>query len=67
MLYDGHMAKRKFQLTEKQAQELRHAHAQCRDGPTRTRLLAVRLYGTNHLAEEVRELAGSSQSSLMGW
>jgi transposase len=62
-----HMAKRKFQLTEKQIQELRHAHAQCKDGPTRSRLLAVRLYGTNYPAEEVREIAGCSQSSLMGW
>jgi transposase len=67
MLYNMHMAKRKFQLTEKQIQGLRHAHAQCKDGPTRTRLLAVRLYGTNYPAEEVREIAGCSQSSLMGW
>ena len=28
------MAKREFQLTEEQVQELRHAHAQCQDGPT---------------------------------
>ncbi len=61
------MAKREFQLTEEQVQELRHAHAQCQDGPTRSRLLAVRLYGTNYPAEEVREIAGGSQSSLMGW
>jgi transposase len=61
------MAKRKFQLTEEQVQELKHAHAQCKDGPTRSRLLAVRLYGTNYSAEEVRDMAGCSQSSLMGW
>lgn len=61
------MAKRKFQLTEKQNQELRHAHGQCKDGPTRTRLLAVRLYATNYPAKEVREIVGCSQSSLMGW
>ena len=61
------MAKRKFQLREKQVQELSHAHAQCKDGPTRTRLLAVRLYGTTYSAEEVRKIAGCSQSSLMGW
>jgi len=67
MLYNMHMAKRKFQLTEKQIQDLRHAHGQCKDGPTRTRHLAVRLYGTNYSAEEVREIAGCSQSSLMGW
>ena len=67
MLYNMHMAKRKFQVTEKQNQELSHAHAQCKDGPTRTRLLAVRLYGTNYPAKEVREIVGCSQSSLMGW
>src|SRR4030042_3560354 len=67
MLYNKCMAKRKFQLTEEQVQELRQAHAQCKDGPTRSRLLAVRLYGTNYSAEEVREIAGCSQSSLMGW
>jgi transposase len=67
MLYNRRMAKRKFQLTEKQNQELSHAHAQCKDGPTRTRLLAVRLYGTNYPAKEVREIVGCSQSSLMGW
>ena len=61
------MAKRKFQLMEKQIQELRHAYAQCKDGPTRSRLLAVRLYGTNYPAEDVREIAGCSQSRLMGW
>lgn len=67
MLYNRHMAKRMFQLTEEQIQELRQAHAQCQDGPARSRLLAVRLYGTNYPAEEVREIAGGSQSSLMGW
>ena len=67
MLYNRRMAERKFQLTEKQVQELSHAHAQCKDGPTRTRMLAVRLYGTNYTAKEVRDIAGCSQSSLMGW
>ena len=67
MLYNGCMAKRKFQLTEKQNQELSYAYAQCKDGPTRTRLLAIRLYGTNYPAKEVREIVGCSQGSLMGW
>jgi transposase len=61
------MAKRRFQLTEDQIQELAHAHDACKDGPTRTRLLAIRLYGTNYPAQEVREITGCSQTSLMRW
>lgn len=67
MLYNRRMARRKFQLTERQVQELSHAQAQCRDGPTRSRMLAVRLYGTDYPAKEVRDIVGCSQSSLMGW
>lgn len=61
------MAKRRFQLMEDQIRELANAHDHCKDGPTRTRLLAVRLYGTNYPALEVREITGCSQTSLMRW
>jgi transposase len=61
------MAKRQFQLTEKQVKELTHAYQNCKDGLTRTRYQAVRLYGTGYPVKEVMEITGCSQSSLMGW
>jgi transposase len=61
------MAKRQFQLTEVQTSELQGAYQQCKDGPTRNRLLAVRLYGTGYPAKEVRDITRCSQTSLMEW
>ena len=61
------MAKRRFQLTEKQVNELLRVYANCKDGPTRTRYQAIRLYGTNYLTKEVLKIAGCSHSSLMDW
>jgi transposase len=61
------MAKRRFQLTEEQVKELTQAYRGCRDGATRTRYQAVRLYGTGYPVEEVKEITGCSQTSLMAW
>jgi transposase len=61
------MATRKFRLTEEQVQELFNAFDSCKDGPTRTRYQAVRLYGTGYAVSEVRLITGCSRSSLMGW
>jgi transposase len=61
------MAKRKFELTDKEVQELKVAYASCKDGPTQTRYLAVRLYGTGYPVTEVIEITGCSQRSLMDW
>jgi len=61
------MAKRRFQLTEEQVKELTQAYRGCRDGSTRTRYQAVRLYGTGYPVEEVKEITGCSQTSLMDW
>jgi transposase len=61
------MAKRRFQLMEQQVKELTHAYAQSKDGPTRTRLQAVRLYGTGYPVKEVSEITGCSRTSLMTW
>jgi len=61
------MAKRRFQLTEEQVKELTQAYRGCRDGATRTRYQAVRLYGTGYPVEEVKEITGCSQTSLMDW
>jgi len=61
------MARRLFQLDQEEIQELKHAYAGCRDGPTRTRYQAVRLYGAGYPAEEVIEITGCSRTSLMEW
>jgi len=61
------MANRKFNLTEKQEQELIVAYDQSKDGPTRTRYQAVRLYGTGYETKEILSITGCSQSALMLW
>jgi len=61
------MAKRQFLLTEDEVNELIGAHAHCKDGPARTRLLAVRLYGTGYPVGQVMEITGCSRASLVEW
>jgi transposase len=61
------MAKRQFQLRDDQIQELVKEYSTCKDGPTRTRYQAVRLYGTGYLVKEISAIAGCSRASLMEW
>jgi len=61
------MAHRQFRLTEAEARALRAAYLQEKDGPTRSRFLAVRLYGQNRPLAEVLDVAGSCRASLMAW
>lgn len=61
------MAKREFHLTESEIQGLKRAYDQCKDGPTRSRYLAVRLYGSGYAEKEVLDISGGSRSSLMNW
>lgn len=61
------MAKRHYRLTEAQVNELIAAYAAATDGPTRTRLLAVRLYGTGYPVAEISEITRCSRTSLMEW
>lgn len=61
------MAKRTFILTQEQTQELLNAYDTSKDGATRTRYLAVRLYGTGYEEEEVETITGCGRSSLMTW
>jgi len=67
MSYNGCMAKRKFQLTEAERNALLGAYTQCKDGPTRTRYQAVRLYGERYTVAEIMQIAGCSRTSLMDW
>ena len=43
------------------------SHDSCKDGPTRSRYLAVRLYGAGYPVKEVMNITGCSRSSLMNW
>lgn len=61
------MTNRQFTLTKEQVQGLFNAYDRCKDGPTRTRYQAVRLYGTGYAESEVETITGCSRSSLMGW
>jgi transposase len=61
------MARRRFQLFQEQVKELTHAYTRCKDGPTRTRYQAVRLYGTGYPVKEVMEITGCSRPTLMEW
>ncbi len=61
------MAKRKFTISEKQGQELMREYQQTKDGPTRTRCQAVRMYGSGYTVAEIEHLTGCSRTSLMEW
>lgn len=61
------MAKRKFILTEQEAQELQARYDGTKDGPTRSRLQAVWMYGKGYPVAEITNLCGGSRSSLMNW
>lgn len=61
------MIERQFRLNEAQVNELIAAYTETTDGPTRTRLLAVRLYGTGYRVSEISEITRCSRTSLMEW
>lgn len=61
------MAKRNFQINKQQDLELRQAFEQTRDGPTRTRYQAVRLYGLGYKVDDIQAITGCTRSSLMNW
>lgn len=61
------MARRRFQLTEQQEKELQRAFLSTKDGATRTRYQAVRLYGQGYLVDEICRITHCSRTSLMEW
>ena len=61
------MARRQFQLNPEQAKDLMQAYLGCKDGPTRSRYQAVRLYGTGYPLQKVLEITGCSRLTLMYW
>lgn len=61
------MAKREFHLSQTEEQALLHAFNNCKDGPTRTRYQAVRLYAQGYTTEEIERITGVCRSTLMDW
>ncbi len=61
------MAKRHFQLTREQRQELRVAYARSADGPLRTRLQAVRLYGSGYSSAAIQDITGCPRRTVWRW
>ena len=61
------MAQRQFQLNQKQVKDLVQAYLGCKDGPTRIRYQAVRLYGCGYPLQEVLDITGCSRLTLMDW
>ena len=61
------MANRNFILPDDEVQELRTAYAACTDGAERTRLQAVRLYGTGRAVADILEITQCSRRSLARW
>jgi len=65
-MYNQAMTKR-GPFTEAQRHELQRAFTLEKDGATRTRLQAVKLYGQGYQVETILELTTSSRSALMQW
>ena len=61
------MSRERTHLTLEQVTELQVAYDQCRDGDTKIRFQAVRLYGTGMATTDILAIAGCSRSSLMNW
>lgn len=61
------MSRERTLLTSAPVKELQVAYDQCRDGDTKLRFQAVRLYGTGMATPDILASAGCSRSSLMNW
>ena len=63
----GGMAWRQFQLNQEQIKGLMQTYLGCKDGATRIRYQAVRLYGGGYSLQEVLDITGCSRLTLMDW
>jgi transposase len=61
------MTKRRFHLSETEEQALLSAFLDCKDGPTRTRYQALRLYGEGYGTQKIEGITGVCRSTLMDW
>jgi transposase len=60
-------AQRNFQLTEQQQQELKIAYHKSSNGPLRTKLQAIRLYGSGYPTAEISEITSCSRRTVLRW
>ncbi len=65
--YHVMMSNRVFRLTDSQAQELLEAYNNCKCYLTRTRLLAVYMYGLGHSRGEVMDITEHSDGTINTW
>jgi transposase len=61
------MKPRTFQLSDTDARAMMAAYEATNDGPYRTRLQAVRLYGLGYTTTDITTITGCARSSLMDW
>jgi len=61
------MGKQRFQLSEQDHKDLERAYRESRDGATRTRYQAVRLYSQNYGVAEICQITGCNRTSLLEW
>ena len=61
------MAKRKFELTQEEENQIRRAEMQSRDKHEHQRLQAIRLYGTGTITSDVLNVTNCSQRSIQRW
>lgn len=61
------MAKRQFQLTDQEANEIRRVEMQSTDVRERQRLQAVRLYGTQMATADIENALNCTQRSIQRW
>ena len=61
------MPRQRSQITEQQSQALQQAFASTKDGDTRIRYQAVRLYFQGYPVAEIGQITGCNRTSLMEW
>ena len=61
------MRKRQFKLTEREERELQQAFVSTKDGATRIRYQAVRMYGLGYPVDEICEITSCNRTSLLEW
>jgi transposase len=67
MMYNHGMAKRQFQLNDKEIEQFRQAERQTRDVHDLKRLQAVRLYGTGMSMAQIMDIYSGGESSIREW
>lgn len=67
MSHNINVAKRQFNLNETETRDLQVAYETCKNGPARTRLQAVRLYGSGYKTKEIEVITGVERRLLLRW